>query len=140
MSILRGVLVVVLGSSVVACSGGDEGTGSSSGGTSKSGGDSSNKDSSNKDSSNDDSSNDDSSNDDSSNKDSSNKDSSNKKASKEYGAQCKASSECESDFCVFRSGSIGMCTQNCEDDIDCPGLGSKCVRLSDAPQKVCVPK
>jgi hypothetical protein len=33
-----------------------------------------------------------------------------------------------------------MCTQNCDGDIDCPGLDSTCVRLSDAPQKVCVPK
>ncbi len=37
-------------------------------------------------------------------------------------------------------GSLGMCTQTCDGDIDCPGLGYECVRLSDAPQKVCVPK
>ncbi|MGZ5969079.1 MAG: hypothetical protein ACXWP4_15505 [Polyangiales bacterium] len=61
---------------------------------------------------------------------------------KEYGAQCEKSADCKSDFCVFLSGgsSLGMCTQTCEDDIDCPGLDSKCVALSDAPQKVCVPK
>lgn len=59
---------------------------------------------------------------------------------KEMGAQCKDSSECKSDFCVFKGGSIGMCTQTCSDDIDCPGLGYKCVNVSDAPQKVCVPE
>ncbi len=59
---------------------------------------------------------------------------------KAYGSQCKESAECESDFCVFQGGSIGMCTQTCEDTIDCPGLGQKCVKVSDAPQKVCVPE
>ena len=48
---------------------------------------------------------------------------------------------CKSDFCVFSGGgSLGMCTQTCEGDIDCPELGQKCVRLEDAPQKVCVPE
>jgi hypothetical protein len=57
------------------------------------------------------------------------------------GAQCKESADCKSDFCVFKSGgSLGMCTQTCSDDIDCPGLGYKCVNVSDAPQKVCVPE
>jgi hypothetical protein len=59
---------------------------------------------------------------------------------KSYGSQCKDSSECESDFCVFQGGSIGMCTKSCEDNIDCPGLGQKCVKVADAPQKVCVPE
>lgn len=60
---------------------------------------------------------------------------------KEMGAQCKESADCKSDFCVFKSGgSLGMCTQTCSDDIDCPGLGYKCVNVSDAPQKVCVPE
>ena len=61
---------------------------------------------------------------------------------KPYGAQCSKSADCKSDFCVFLSGgsSLGMCTQTCEDDVDCPGLDNKCVALSDAPQKVCVPK
>jgi len=61
---------------------------------------------------------------------------------KKFGQQCTKSSDCESDFCVFLSGgsSLGMCTQTCDDDIDCPGFDNKCVKLSDAPQKVCVPK
>jgi hypothetical protein len=60
---------------------------------------------------------------------------------KEFGAQCKESADCKSDFCIFRTGgSIGMCTQTCDDDIDCPGLGNTCVKVADAPQKVCVPK
>jgi hypothetical protein len=61
---------------------------------------------------------------------------------KEFGAQCEKSADCQSDFCVFLTGgsSLGMCTQTCSDDIDCPGLGNQCVALSDAPQKVCVPK
>ena len=61
---------------------------------------------------------------------------------KKFGQQCAKSADCESDFCVFLSGgsSLGMCTKTCEDDIDCPGLDNKCVALSDAPQKVCVPK
>lgn len=59
---------------------------------------------------------------------------------KKDGAQCKESGDCESDFCVFKSGgTLGMCTQTCDDDIDCE-LGSKCVRLGDAPQKACVPE
>lgn len=56
------------------------------------------------------------------------------------GGQCKASADCASDFCVFKgNGSLGMCTRTCDGDIDC-SLGSKCARLSDAPQKVCVPE
>jgi hypothetical protein len=60
---------------------------------------------------------------------------------KEMGAQCTESAQCKSDFCIFKSGgSIGMCTQTCADDLDCPGFDYKCVEVSDAPQKVCVPK
>lgn len=59
---------------------------------------------------------------------------------KKNGAQCKESADCESDFCVFRSGgSLGMCTKTCSDDIDCD-LGERCVQLGDAPQKACVPE
>lgn len=59
---------------------------------------------------------------------------------KDDGAQCKESSECKSDFCVFKNGgSLGMCTKTCEDDINC-SLGEKCVSLGDAPQKACVPE
>lgn len=63
-------------------------------------------------------------------------------AKKPMGAQCERSADCESDFCVFLSGggSLGMCTQTCGDTIDCPGLDYECVALSDAPQKVCVPR
>jgi hypothetical protein len=61
---------------------------------------------------------------------------------KAFGEQCTQSADCKSDFCVFLKGgsSLGMCTQTCEGDIDCPGLENQCVALSDAPQKVCVPK
>lgn len=63
-----------------------------------------------------------------------------KSSKKADGAQCKQSADCESDFCVFKSGgSLGMCTKTCEDNIDC-GLGEKCVSLGDAPQKACVPE
>src|SRR5258708_572021 len=61
---------------------------------------------------------------------------------KKFGEQCEKSAQCASKFCVFIKGgaSLGMCTKTCGDDIDCPGLDNKCVRLSDAPQKVCIPK
>lgn len=61
---------------------------------------------------------------------------------KAFGAQCSSSADCESDFCVFLSGggSLGMCTTTCEGDLDCPGFDNRCVRLSDAPQKICAPK
>lgn len=66
---------------------------------------------------------------------------SNEPKKKALGAQCRESADCESDFCVFKGGgSIGMCTQTCDDDIDCPGLGYQCVNVADAPQKVCVPQ
>lgn len=59
---------------------------------------------------------------------------------KDNGGQCEKSADCKSDFCVFSGGgSLGMCTETCDDDIDCD-LGQKCVRLNDAPQKVCVPE
>jgi hypothetical protein len=133
------VLVVGLTTAfLAACSGGDEPTsssGGSSGNGSSSGGSSGNGSSSGGSSSGGSSSGG------SSSGGSSSGGSSSGGSKKAYGAQCKASADCESDFCVFRSGgSLGMCTQTCEDDIDCPGLGSQCATLNDAPQKVCVPK
>lgn len=60
---------------------------------------------------------------------------------KANGAQCESSADCESDFCVFRSGgsNLGMCTNTCGSDLDCD-LGQVCVQLGDAPQKACVPE
>ena len=55
------------------------------------------------------------------------------------GAQCSESADCESDFCVFQGGRLGMCTTTCDGNIDCD-LGWTCVKLSDAPQKVCAPE
>ena len=59
---------------------------------------------------------------------------------KKNGAQCKASADCESDFCVFLSGgsNLGMCTTTCDSNLDCD-LGYDCTPLNDAPQKVCIP-
>lgn len=57
---------------------------------------------------------------------------------KKNGAQCKDSADCESDFCVFQGSGLGMCTTTCDSNIDCD-LGHNCVKLGNAPQKVCVP-
>ncbi|HVM69752.1 MAG TPA: hypothetical protein VM204_07955 [Gaiellaceae bacterium] len=58
---------------------------------------------------------------------------------KQNGGQCEESADCESDFCVFQGDGLGMCTATCSDDIDC-SLGERCVKLSNAPQKACVPE
>ena len=58
---------------------------------------------------------------------------------KDNGGQCKDSADCKSDFCVFQGNGLGMCTTTCDGDIDCD-LSWKCVKLSNAPQKVCVPE
>lgn len=60
-------------------------------------------------------------------------------AKKKNGAQCAESDDCESDFCVFQGSGLGMCTTTCDGDIDCD-LSWKCVKLSNAPQKVCAPE
>lgn len=121
-------LAAVALSITAGCSGADDDKTSSSGGGSSSGGSSSGGSSSGGSSSGSTSS-------------SSSSSGSTQTEKKEMGAQCKASADCKSDFCVFKGGgSIGMCTQTCSDDIDCPGLGYKCVNVSDAPQKVCVPE
>lgn len=117
-----GVALVLTSAALAGCSGSDEGSssGGSSSGTSSSsssGGSSSGTTSS------------------------SSASSSSGGTKKEFGAQCKESAECKTDFCIFKNGgTIGMCTQTCDGEIDCPGLDNTCVNVSDAPQKVCVPK
>ena len=58
---------------------------------------------------------------------------------KDNGGQCEESADCKSDFCVFQGNGLGMCTTTCDGDIDCD-LSWRCVKLSNAPQKVCVPE
>lgn len=52
-------------------------------------------------------------------------------------ATCHKNTECESEICWVGSGSIGYCTNMCDDDFGCNDFW-KCIKPGNAPQRICV--